>query len=108
AVAAVLAGLDDPDPVVRRVSAEMLGDVHTPAAVSAAVQALGDSDVQVRAAALRAVGAARAAPALLDVAALLADPEPEARRKAIETLCQLAGHSHALPLHLRPLLADPD
>ena len=108
AVAAVLAGMADPDPVVRRVSADMLGDVHTPAAVSAAVVALGDPDIQVRAAALRALGEAQAASAMLDVAALLADPEPEARRQAIETLRRLAGHSRALALHLRPLLADTD
>jgi HEAT repeat protein len=108
ATAAVLAGMTDPDPVVRRVSAEMLSGVHTPAAVSAAVQALGDPDVQVRAAALSALGAAQAASALLDVVALLADPEPEARRQAVETLRQLAGHSRALALHLRPLLADRD
>ena len=108
AVATLLRGLADPDPVVRRVSAEILGSVAAPAAVGAAVKALGDADAQVRIAALHSLASANAASALLDVAAVLADPEPEARLQAVETLRQLAGFSHGLALHLRPLLADPD
>jgi HEAT repeat protein len=108
AVKAVLAGLADPDPGVRRVSAEILGTVRLPMAAGAAVGALGDPDVQVRAAALRSLAMAQAASALLDVAALLADTEPEVRLQAVETLRQLAGYSRGLALHLRPLLTDPD
>ncbi len=108
AVSAVLAGLADPDPVVRRVSADLLGSVQLPAAVSAAVGALSDPDVPVRVAALHSLAAAHAATALLDVAALLPDPEPEVRLQAIETLRQLAGLGRGLALFLRPLLADAD
>jgi HEAT repeat protein len=108
AVNAVLAGLADPDPVVRRVSAEVLGSVPVPAAVGAAVNALSDPDVHVRVAALHSLATAQAASAMLDIAALLADPEPEARWQAVETLRQLAGHSRGLALQLRPLLADRD
>ncbi len=108
AMETVLAGMADPNPVVRRVAAEFLGSVRLPAAVRAAANALNDPDLQVRVAALRSLAEAQAAATMLDVTALLADPEPEARLQAVETLCQLAGHSHGLLLHLRPLLADPD
>ncbi len=107
AIEAVLAGLSDPDPAVRRISAEILGGVRVPAAVGAAVQALTDPDAQVRAAALHSLAAGEATSALLDVAALLADPEPEVRLQAVETLRELAGHGRGLAWHLRPLLADP-
>lgn len=108
AVKAVLAGLADPDPAVRRVSADILGSMPVPAAVGAAVTALSDPDVQVRVAALHSLAAAQAASAMLDIAALLADPEPEARLQAVESLRQLAGYSRGLALHLRPLLVDRD
>ncbi len=108
AVAAVLRGVTDPDPVVRRVSAEILGSVSAPAAAEAAVEALGDPDMQVRAAALRSLATAHAASALLEIVVLLADPEPEVRLQAVDSLWQLAGYRRGLALHLQPLLSDPD
>jgi HEAT repeat protein len=108
ALTAVLAGLESPDPAVRRVSAEILGSVGVPAAVGATVNALDDHDVQVRVAALRSLAAAKAVSAVLDVTALLSDPEPEVRLQAVETLRQLAGFGRGLAHHLQPLLDDSD
>jgi len=108
AVQTVLAGLADPDPVVRRVSAEILGSVQLPAAASAAVAALHDPDPQVRVAALHSLAAGQAASALLEVLLLLADPEAEVRLAAVETLRQLAGYGTGLAQLLRPILDDPE
>jgi HEAT repeat protein len=108
AVQALLGGLAERDPVVRRVAAEILGSVHLPAATGAAVEALSDPDSQVRVAALHSLATAQAASALLEVVIRLGDPEPEVRLAAIETLRQLAGYSAGLALHLRPRLDDPD
>jgi HEAT repeat protein len=108
AVQTVLAGLADPDPMVRRVSAEILGSVQLPAAASAAVAALHDSDPQVRVAALHSLAAGQAASALLEVLLLLADPEAEVRLAAVESLRQLAGYGAGLAQLLRPMLDDPE
>jgi HEAT repeat protein len=107
AVAAAVAGLSDPDPVIRRVSAEIVGNLSTPQAAPALMNTLADENAEVRVASLRALAHARAAPALLDVAACLSDSEPEVRAKAVETLCQLAGGTRGLIVHLQPRLDDP-
>lgn len=107
AVAATVAGLSDPDPVIRRVSADILGNLSAPEAVPLLMNALADADARVRAASLRALAQARATPALLDVAACLADPEPEVRLQAVESLRGLAGGRRGLSAHLQPLLDDP-
>ncbi len=107
AVAATVAGLSDPDPVIRRVSAEILGNLSAPEATPALINALADADAHVRAASLRALAHAQAAPALLEVSMCLADPEPEVRAQAVEALRHLAGGTRGLIAHLRPLLDDP-
>jgi HEAT repeat protein len=107
AVAATVAGLSDPDPVIRRVSAEILGNLSAPEATPLLMNALADADARVRAASLRALAQARATPALLDVAACLADSEPEVRLQAVESLRGLAGGRRGLSAHLLPLLDDP-
>lgn len=108
AVAAAVRGLGDADPIIRRVSAEILGHLSVPEAIHALVNALKDTEATVRVASLRALASARAAPALLDVAACLRDPEPEVRAQAILTLRALAEYPHGLLAHVRPLLADSD
>ena len=107
AVATAVAGLSNPDPVIRRVSAEIVGHLPAPQATPALMNALNDEDAYVRVASLRALAQARAAPALLDVATCLADSEPEVRAQAVETLGHLAGGARGLIVHLRPLLDDP-
>ena len=77
AIAAAVKGMAAEDPVVRRVSTEVLGSLAVPAATHALVSALADADVPVRVAALRGLAHNQAAPALLDLAAFLADPQPQ-------------------------------
>lgn len=107
AVAAAIAGLSNPDPVIRRVSAEIVGHLPTPQATPALMNALADEDAYVRVASLRALAHAHAAPALLDVATCLTDSEPQVRAQAVETLGHLAEGVRGLIVHLRPLLDDP-
>ncbi|MGH2677460.1 MAG: HEAT repeat domain-containing protein, partial [Actinomycetota bacterium] len=86
ALAAVTAGVSDPDPAVRRVSMEILADLSAPGSVPAVEAALGDPDAQVRAAAVRALsGAGGSIPAKV-ADRLLDDPDPEVRARAAAAL----------------------
>ena len=107
AVEVVVAGMSDLDPSVRRVSAEILGNLPVPEASQALVDALDDPDPEVRAALLRSLARAEATSALLDVTACLADSEPKVRLEAVETLHALAGYPKGLLAQLEPLLLDP-
>jgi len=108
AVSVVVDNIANPDPGVRRVAAEILGNLSVPRATEALVTALNDSDDDVRAASLRALARAKASPALLEVSIRLHDPEPEVRLQAIEALRELTSYAHGLTTHIRPLLDDPD
>ena len=107
AVEVVVAGMLDSDPSVRRVSAEILGNLPVPEASQALVDALDDPDPEVRAALLRSLTGAEDTSALLDVTACLADSEPAVRLEAVETLHALAGYPKGLLAQLEPLLLDP-
>jgi len=106
AIQTALNGLRDPDPVLRHVSAEILGHLSLPESTSALVDGLGDADALVRAACLRALTQSHAASALLDVSASLMDPEPEVRCEAVSALSALAGYPYGVMLYLAPLLDD--
>jgi HEAT repeat protein len=106
AVQTALAGLHDSDPIIRRVSAEILGHLSLPESTSALVDGLGDADAFVRAACLRALTQSRAASALLDIAASLSDPEPDVRFEAVTALSALAGYPFGLMLYIAPYLDD--
>ncbi len=106
AVAVAVDNIANPDPAIRRVAAEILGNLSVPGATDALVSALNDLDAQVRAASLRALACAKASPALLEVAACLKDPEPEVRLQAIESLGQLSGYKQGVAAHVSPLLED--
>lgn len=108
AVRVVVEGLSHTDPVIRRVSAEILGGLTVREATNALVTALNDPDALVRAAALKALAHANASPALLEVLSRLGDPEPEVRVQAVEALRRLAGYPSGLTAYLRPLLHDAD
>lgn len=108
AVAVAVAGLSDPEPAVRRVSAEILGNLKLPEATQALVSALDDPEPSVRAAMLRALAQAHASPALLDVAACLNDREPEVRVQAIAAVRDLAGFPRGAVAHVQPLLEDAE
>jgi HEAT repeat protein len=108
AVAIAVAGVSDPDPRLRRVAAEILGNLDAPEATQALVNGLADPDPLVRAALLRSLARAHAASALLEVAACLDDPEPEVRLQSVTALSALAGYPRGLIAHVEPLLHDPD
>jgi HEAT repeat protein len=76
--AAVLAAASGSDPVLRRISMEILAELDDPDSTEALVPALGDPDPTVRSAAVRGLvrsgGAARP-----DFVPLLADPDPTVR-----------------------------
>jgi HEAT repeat protein len=105
---AVRAG-SDPDPAVRRMAMEILGEIVHRDARQALERALTDEDVLVRRAALR--GLARAGPETTAdgvdshiVASLLDDCDATVRLAAVEYLDARNGSDAAV----RPLLADAD
>lgn len=106
AVRTALDGLHDPDPVIRRVSAEILGHLSLPESTSALVSGLDDVDPLVRAACLRSLARSSAAAALLDIAACLTDPEPEVRSEAVSAVSTLSGYPFGLTTYVSPLLED--
>lgn len=106
AIRAALHGLQDPDPMIRRVSAEIMGHLSLPESTRALVDGLRDADPLVRAACLRSLAQSRAAAALLDIAASLSDPEPGVRFEAVSALSALAGYPSGLTTYLAPLLDD--
>lgn len=108
AVAAATAGINSPEVTVRRIAADILGNLSMPEATNTIVSALGDEDASVRAALLRAIGRAQATPALLEVAAHLQDPDPEVRLQAVMTLRELAAYPRGVTIHLQPLIHDPE
>ncbi|HEX6385892.1 MAG TPA: Npt1/Npt2 family nucleotide transporter [Anaerolineae bacterium] len=108
AVAVAVAGISDPNPAVRRVAAEILGNLAVPEATDALVNALDDPDAEVRAALLRSLARAMAAPALLEVATYLRDPESLVRLEAVRALNRLTAYPRGLATHVQPLLSDLD
>lgn len=106
AIQTALNGLHDSDPVLRRISAEILGNISLPEANAALVIGLSDDDALVRAACLRALTRARDASALLDIAASLPDPEPDVRFEAVTALSALAGYPYGLVMYIAPYLDD--
>jgi HEAT repeat protein len=108
AVQTALSGLRESDPGIRRVAAEILGNLSVPESTSALVDGLSDDDALVRAACLRALTQSRAASALLDIAASLSDSEPDVRFEAVTALSVLAGYPAGLTRYISPLLDDSD
>ncbi|MEO5888249.1 MAG: MFS transporter, partial [Anaerolineales bacterium] len=108
AIQTALNGLRTSDPMIRRVSAEILGHLSLPESTNALIDGLSDADSLVRAASLRALSHSKATPALLDIAASLSDPEPDVRFEAVSALSVLSPSSLALPRYLTSLLDDAD
>ncbi|HEX9617874.1 MAG TPA: HEAT repeat domain-containing protein, partial [Anaerolineales bacterium] len=79
AVRVVIEGISSPEVAVRRVSAEILGNLAVPEAVDAMVAALDDADPAVRAALLRSLARAGAIRAILEVVSALEDLDPQVR-----------------------------
>jgi HEAT repeat protein len=108
AVQAALNSLADPDPIIRRVSAEILGHLSLPVAETPLLNGLSDSDAIVRASCLRALAQAKATSALDRIAASLQDPEPDVRFEAVTTLSLLTVSPSKLEGYLNPMLDDTD
>ena len=106
AVQTALNSLRDSDPVIRRISAEILGNLSLPESTNALVNGLDDADAFVRAACLRALSQSHATSALLDIAASLSDAEPDVRYEAASALSRLAGYPSGLTKYVSPLLDD--
>ncbi len=108
AIQTALNGLHASDPMIRRVSAEILGHLSLPESTNALINGLSDADSFVRAASLRALTSSKATPALLDIAASLSDPEPDVRFEAVSALSVLSASSRALSRYLTLMLDDED
>ncbi len=96
-------GLKNPDPRVRVVAAQILGDVENPSAVPALAETLSDPDTQVSIAAASSLGKLKAVEPL---APALKDPRPEIRRFAAYALGKVRD-PRAAPA-LEEVLADAD
>jgi hypothetical protein len=104
AASVVIRAMTDPDVGVRRVAAELLGDLDVQEAIPALIEGVRDDDPEVRATALRSLARAEAFAASDAIPERLADPVPEVRLAALEALGALrADRSRA-----RTLLTDPD
>jgi HEAT repeat protein len=104
AASVAIGAMADPDVGVRRVAAELLGDLDAPEATSALIEGVRDDDPEVRATALRSLARAEAFAASDMIPERLADLVPEVRLAALEALGALrADRSRA-----RTLLGDPD
>src|SRR5688572_13416496 len=108
AIQTALNGLRASDPMIRRISAEILGNLSLPESTHALIHGLSDADSLVRAASLRALSHSNATPALLDIATSLSDPEPDVRFEAVSALSVLSASSLALSRYLTHLLDDED
>ena len=108
ALRVTLDGMHNPDPIIRRVSAEILADIELPAATDALIAGLQDEDASVRFAALKGLARPQAVPALLDIAENLHDPQPALRAQAVDTLLALKPYPHGMSTLLTPLLEDSD
>jgi HEAT repeat protein len=108
ALNAALDGMKHPDPMVRRVSTEIVSGLAVPSTTDALVGALQDVDLDVRISALKGLARLQASSALLDVAALLSTPQPELRAQAVDTLRALTPYPHGLNALLAGMLNDQE
>lgn len=103
-----LKGITHTDPLVRRTSAEILGNLDEPRAQDALVAVLDDSESEVKVASLQSLARAQVSSAMLEVALHLDDPDSTVRAQAIQTLCALTKYPGGLKTYLHPLLKDSD
>jgi CRP/FNR family transcriptional regulator, cyclic AMP receptor protein len=108
AIRAVIDGLNDRDPLIRRVSAEILGHLSIPEAEAALIRGLNDADVLVRASCVRALAQTKATTAIASITDSLRDPEPDVRFEAVTALSTLAQAHSDLTYQVASLLEDRD
>ena len=105
AASVAICGMSDPDVGMRRVAAELLGDLDAPGTAEALVGGLDDEDADVRGTALRSLARVGAFGAADGIPGLLSDPIPEVRLAALEAVAALRADAAA---RARPLLDDAD
>lgn len=108
AVRAALDGLRDRHPIIRRVSAEILGHLSLPEAEGPLINGLSDWDPLVRASCLRALTQSNATSAVDKIVPLLRDPEPDVRFEAVTALAALINSPADLSDRIAGLLDDTD
>lgn len=106
ALKAALDGMKSPDPIVRRISAEVVS-AHT-SSTDVLIQALYDEDTAVRIFALKGLARLQDSSVLLDIASLLSAPQPELRAQAVDSLRALTPYPRGVSAMLAPLLDDED
>ena len=108
AVGVAVAGLADPDPRVRTVCADSLGDLAGDGASAALRAALADEDAEVRASVLRALARSGSTAARPDVLARLHDPDATVRAAALDAARTLGPDGSDVRDGARAALRDPD
>ncbi len=104
AINAALDGMQHADPIVRRISTEIIS-THS-AETDALVRALYDEDTDVRISALKGLARLQASSALLDIASLLSAPQAEIRAQAVDSLRALTPYPQGLSGLLTRMLDD--
>ena len=104
AINAALDGMQHSDPIVRRISTEIIS-THS-AETDALVRALYDEDTDVRISALKGLARLQASSALLDIASLLSAPQAEIRAQAVDSLRALTPYPQGLSGLLTRMLDD--
>jgi HEAT repeat protein len=111
---ALLVGLEDPDPGLRSLSAEILGHQSGAQVIRALASRLQDPDPDVRAACLVALHevfqktSEEREVAKAGVKACLSDTHPQVRYQALRALHVLAGDDPTLLAPVQAMLNDPD
>jgi HEAT repeat protein len=108
AVSVAIDGLSDPDAHVRRLAADILGNLEPTSARVVLVAALRDEDTEVRTAALRSLARAGTPADILVISRRLSDPQPEVRVAALDALSSLGSSAESVSRRASPLLQDPD
>jgi HEAT repeat protein len=108
AIRAALAGLNDHNPAIRRVAAEILGHLSIPEAETALIRGIDDSDALVRASCIRALAQAKATSALAQIGESLRDRDPDVRFEAVTAFSALTQATGELTYQISPLLDDQD
>ncbi len=104
----ILSNLKSKDAGTRRISAEILGQIHGERAHAALIGALKDKDVDVCVAALNSLASFESLADLKPVTALLASPHPEIRKRAIEVLHKFGPDNKQVLAAIHTHLDDED
>jgi hypothetical protein len=101
----LIAGLKSRDPLVRRQSAEALGEIGDPRAVEPLIHLLSDSDALIRRHAVKALGKIRDPRAVTPLTGVLSNPDEEwhVRGSAAEALGHI-GQPEAVECIIRSLM----